>query len=710
MIARLFTALIAAFVLGLGVSSLSSVRAQAPGAAAQKQDLARTKFKELTERMQRLMPELQASEPESSSLLRAGLTFAQEKKLQQRLDQAGELLKQERWDESLVVLGDLQADLGRLLELLQNRNADLHKLLEEIARLEQWKNRVAELSKEQQAEKEASARTEALQEHLADLEHKKARAEALMAQQQQLRDDTNKLGVQAAADATQPLADKEEQLQQETDKLAKDLERTEQKDAELKKAAEKAGGKSGEPKAGEPKEGEPKAGEPKEGGQCSGSAGKAAQSMGQAQKQLGDKKPESSLKDQDHALQNLKQTLQELEKMTEEARRELLKLPLDQQAKAQEKTQHATDTLAKEMEKAEEPNENGESKPSPGKQRVQQAVPKQRAAAGQLKEYKPAKQKQQDAKEDLEAAQKELEDALAQLRQQLADEVLRALEERFTAMLARQRELSAQTRTLHGTRNNVLTSSGDLPAALVAKIGELATGEDELRGEASDALKLIEEDGTTAIFGPVTEQLRDDLAALVTRIRTNETGARILLRWDTLDHPYFPRSGLRGSAELFYGNRKTTLLNLSLDDSSSRTMAIADGAWSFTKDTFLNYQLRAGGITKSHADNVIEDFNLGGFLQLSGLRTNQLSGNYLAFGRVVGYHQFATLPLVGRAVYVGGSIETGNTWDNSNQISGNLRTAGSVFVASDTWLGPFYVGWGISSGGQRSFYLYLGRI
>ena len=529
MIARLFTALIAAFVLGLGVPSLSSVRAQAPGAAAQKQDLARTKFKELTERMQRLMPELQASEPESSSLLRAGLTFAQEKKLQQRLEQAGELLKQERWDESLVVLGDLQSDLGRLLELLQNRNADLHKLLEEIARLEQWKNRVAELSKEQQAEKEASARTEALQEHLADLEHKKARAEALLAQQQQLRDDTNKLGVQAAADATEPLADKEAQLQQETDKLAKDLERTEQKDAELKKAAEKAAGKSGEPKAGEPKAGEPKAGEPKagepkEGGQCSGSAGKAAQSMGQAQKQLGDKKPESSLKDQDHALQNLKQTLQELEKMTEEARRELLKLPLDQQAKAQEKTQHATDTLAKEMEKAEEPNENGESKPSPGKQRVQQAVPKQRAAAGQLKEYKPAKQKQQDAKEDLEAAQKELEEALAQLRQQLVDEVLRALEERFTAMLAVQRELSAQTRTLHGTRNNVvLTASGELPSALIAKIKALADGENGLEVEAGDALKLLEEDATTAIFPPMVEELRDQLGALGKRLGTNDT-------------------------------------------------------------------------------------------------------------------------------------------------------------------------------------------
>ena len=45
-----------------------------------------------------------------------------------------------------------------------------------------------------------------------------------------------------------------------------------------------------------------------------------------------------------------------------------------------------------------------EGEPTPGKNKVQQAVPKQRAAAGQLKEFKPAKQKQQDAKDDLEAA------------------------------------------------------------------------------------------------------------------------------------------------------------------------------------------------------------------------------------------------------------------------------------------------------------------
>ena len=140
-------------------------------------------------------------------------------------------------------------------------------------------------------------------------------------------------------------------------------------------------------------------------------------------------------------------------------------------------------------------DESSEGEPTPGKNKVQQAVPKQRAAAGQLKEFKPAKQKQQDAKDDLDAAKEALEEALAQLRQQLQDEVLRALEERFTAMLARQRELTIMTKTVDASRKNILTADGQLPTALVSKIAALAEGEGELELETIDALKLLEEDG-----------------------------------------------------------------------------------------------------------------------------------------------------------------------------------------------------------------------
>jgi chromosome segregation ATPase len=510
MMPRVLAALLA---FAFAATSVVAVPPQDPPlTAAQKQELARGKFRDLTERMQRLMLVLQKTEPEESRILSAGLQYAQEKKLTARLEKAGKLLQQERWDEALVEMGGLKTDLATLLELLQNRNDDLRALLEEIKRLSAFRERVDQLAKEQAAEKEDSARTEALQRHLAEIEAKAKQAQALLAEQKAVRAATNELGVQAAAGATKPLEEREDRLQQETEKLAKDLEGLEQRDADLQPPKDESG-KPSESKPG------------KAGG--SGKAGQAGKSMGQAKAQLGDQKPESSLKDQDQAIESLQQAIDELEAMAEEAKRELLKLPFEQQAKKQEQTQHATDTLAKDMEQSESAQDADKPEATPGKQRVQQAVPKQRAAAGQLKEYVPAKQKQQDAKEDLEQARKDLDDALAQLRQQLQDEVLRALEERFTAMLARQRDLSAATKTLDTTRGNVLTASGALPAALVEKLRELATGESELEAEAADALKLLEEDATTAVFPPIVEQLRDDLGAVAKKLVAQESGAPV---------------------------------------------------------------------------------------------------------------------------------------------------------------------------------------
>jgi chromosome segregation ATPase len=529
-------AIVAALMFAAVTPLSSSLQAQDPPVSAtSKQELAQGKFQVLTERMGKLMVVLQKDEPEESKLLSAGLRFVQEKKLHNRLESAGKLLRQERWDEGLVVMGKLKTDLRSLLELLQNRNADLRELLERIDLLEGFKNRVDELAKEQQQEKEDSARTEALQKHLKNIEAQKQRAEDLLAKQQELRDATNQLPLDAAEGLAKPLENKEGELEEATKELAKDLKDLEKKDAELKKEAKAAAGKPSEPKDGKPSDGkpsEPSEGKPSEGkpSDASGKAGKAAKSMGKAEAALGDKKPESALKDQDQAMEALKAAIEELDAMAEDAARELLKLPFDELAKKQENTQKATDTLAKDMEKAEKGDEAGsEGKPTPGKQKVQQAVPKQRAAAGQLKEYVPAKQKQQDAKDDLEAAKKALEEALAQLRQQLQDEVLRALEERFTAMLARQRELTAQTETVDATRKKIMTASGALPTALVSKIAELAAGEVELEQEAIDALKLLEEDGTTAVFPPIVDQLREELHDVAADLGKHKTGASMNL-------------------------------------------------------------------------------------------------------------------------------------------------------------------------------------
>jgi NTE family protein len=206
-------------------------------------------------------------------------------------------------------------------------------------------------------------------------------------------------------------------------------------------------------------------------------------------------------------------------------------------------------------------------------------------------------------------------------------------------------------------------------------------------------------------------------------LRSTETGVRVLLRWDTLDNPYFPRSGLRVAADGFFGNRTTELSrgysslggpdeSVSASGNSSRAGIYANGAYAFGNVDFVNAAVRAGGITTGPAKtDILSDFNLGGFLNLSGLRTDQLQDNYLGFARLVYYHQLGNMPLLGRGVYVGGSLEAGNVWSNREDVSfGTLRKAGSVFVAADTWLGPFYFAWGLANGGQSSFYIYLGRI
>ncbi|HLQ37626.1 MAG TPA: hypothetical protein VK348_07485 [Planctomycetota bacterium] len=507
---RLFA--LVTFVLFALLPALSGtgLRAQDEHPISQ-QELARTRFQELHDRMQKLQETLAKTAPDESKVLQAGNRFIQEAKIHDGMARAKQLLDQENWSQSLDEMNGVRKDLSRLLDLLQNRNLDLAKLLEQIARLQEFRNRVDTLSKEEGKEKDSSAKTEDLQKQLEAIAKAKAQIEQLLAEQKQLRADTNQLGLQAAAEATKPLADKEGQLKEDTAKLAKDLEAIEKKQTELT----------------QPKDATPPPSAPKGG---AGKAGSAASSMGKAQAQLGDKKPEPSLKDQDQAIEQLQNAKKELEELEEQVHRELQKLPFEQQAKAQEQTKTDTDTLAKDMEKSEEKGDNADNKPTPGRKRVQAAVPKQKAAAGTLKEYKPAKQKQQDAKDDLDAARDELDEKLAQLRQQMQDEVLRALEERFAAMLAKQKELSVNTKVIDKTRAQALTASGALPSSLVEKCQGIATGEFDLGTDAAEALKLLDEEGTTAVFPEMVTELRDQLYAVAKICRTNESGKNVQTR------------------------------------------------------------------------------------------------------------------------------------------------------------------------------------
>jgi NTE family protein len=130
-------------------------------------------------------------------------------------------------------------------------------------------------------------------------------------------------------------------------------------------------------------------------------------------------------------------------------------------------------------------------------------------------------------------------------------------------------------------------------------------------------------------------------------------------------------------------------------------------ATSFGQTTLVpsvTFDSRIGPDTRPYFDQATE----GGFLRLSGLRPGQLRGQYGGVARIVAYQRLAKFnSIIGTGVYAGGSVETGNTWQDSVTFQ-KLRFAGSVFLSADTLIGPLYLGYGLADGGHGTAYLSLG--
>ena len=105
-------------------------------------------------------------------------------------------------------------------------------------------------------------------------------------------------------------------------------------------------------------------------------------------------------------------------------------------------------------------------------------------------------------------------------------------------------------------------------------------------------------------------------------------------------------------------------------------------------------------------------FRLGGLGRISGLGAAPRTGNYLGLGFVRGDYAVVSNPEFDllRGIRIGGTLEAGNVWDTSSQISASdLLWGGSTFVGVDTKVGPIVIGFGVASGGNTSWYLSLGN-
>lgn len=173
---------------------------------------------------------------------------------------------------------------------------------------------------------------------------------------------------------------------------------------------------------------------------------------------------------------------------------------------------------------------------------------------------------------------------------------------------------------------------------------------------------------------------------------------------DTLDNYNFPSSG-------FYANLDGFLPRFGLggDVDYDRIQLNAGTAFSFGDSSFLINTTMATSLGTQIP--FYNQFTLGGFLSLSGLRQDELRGNQAFAARVIYYNRVGWLPgVLGDGVYIGGSLEAGNVWqDRGHDYFSGLRYGASLFVGADTSIGALYFGAGLSQNNQAALYLYLGR-
>jgi NTE family protein len=184
---------------------------------------------------------------------------------------------------------------------------------------------------------------------------------------------------------------------------------------------------------------------------------------------------------------------------------------------------------------------------------------------------------------------------------------------------------------------------------------------------------------------------------------------RIGLEWDSLDDAQFPTRGAH--VQFAYDFYRPFLGG---DQHGDVAHLIADWVPNWWGED-NRYHLLLGTRVASATDNAnffeAQSF-LGGFLNLSGFNERALYGNQSMFGRAVLYRRTGALDtMFSTPFYVGASLEAGNVWHNTSDVSlGNLLFAGSVFAGIKTPIGPVFLGYGYAQGGHNALYLTFGSL
>lgn len=196
----------------------------------------------------------------------------------------------------------------------------------------------------------------------------------------------------------------------------------------------------------------------------------------------------------------------------------------------------------------------------------------------------------------------------------------------------------------------------------------------------------------------------------------NGPGMYIGYGYDTLDRISFPTRGNRLTLTVIHRHENVSgdalFESPDVEKSYRSTQYRLDWKGARTRGDHGVIGIASFAYTQSEVDDSIFPAELGGFLNLSGYHLNSLVGNNKAFTALAYQYNLgrSLFGLTSFPIYVGASLEAGNVWDVPESMSvSDLIFANSIYLSTDSKLGPIALAYGNAEGDNQSFYFYLGK-
>ena len=207
----------------------------------------------------------------------------------------------------------------------------------------------------------------------------------------------------------------------------------------------------------------------------------------------------------------------ELAKLARKIAEEAEKADLDKQKAKQDQTGRDTKELAKNM--GQQSSESGQ--PTPGQSSVAGAAGSMSQASGKLGKGDSggANKDQQQATKQLGQAADDLGDAIAKAEQAAQEQALTKIDQMLREVLEAQRKLSEGTLEVYAERVD-----GKYGRLQLGKLADLSDGEGTAAEKIAKALKLVTEEGTTAVFPLVLDETKADLSNVQNLLAKKKAG------------------------------------------------------------------------------------------------------------------------------------------------------------------------------------------